>query len=492
MSAQTNLMLMTDGYKLDHRRQYPEGTQYVYSNFTPRSSRRGTQAVPLVGLQYFLQEYFMDRAFETFFSRSRVDVLEEYAEMLMTCLGPKAGADVGVGHICKLHALGYLPLEICAVPEGLPMPMKTPLFTVENTHPDFAWLTNYFETLMSAQLWQACTSAATAVEYRNILEGFARDTTGSVEGVQWQAHDFSMRGMAGQEASALSGLGHLLSFTGTDSIPAIDLARKFYSSRELIGATVPATEHSVMCAGGRAGELETFQRLLKLYPAGIVSVVSDTWNLWHVLTSILPILKDEIMARPGKLVIRPDSGDPADILCGTAPHSRRAYEARAPKEAGVVELLWEVFGGTINTQGYKVLDSHIGAIYGDSITAARAEEICSRLAHKGFASTNIVFGVGSYTYQYVTRDTEGFAMKATWARVNGEERFLSKNPVTDNGVKKSATGRLVVLENRQLIDGLDVVDQFGYCASNLLRPVWRDGQFLKKYTLDDLRRNIRS
>jgi nicotinamide phosphoribosyltransferase len=486
-----SLLLMTDVYKVDHRRQYPRGTTHVYSNFTARTSRvEGQTHVPLVGLQYFLDQYFGHRA-QQWFERPRQSVLGEYRRTLDDCL---PGNDIGVEHIGALHDLGYLPIEVCAVPEGTRVPLRVPMFTVENTHPAFFWLTNYFETLMSAELWQACTSAATAQRYREILDAAAVQTTGSTAGVEWQAHDFSMRGMAGVEAAALSGLGHLLSFQGTDCIPAVDMIRKCYSSQELIGASVPATEHSVMCAGGQEDELETFRRLLKLYPAGVVSIVSDTWDLWHVLTAILPQLKAEIMARPGKLVIRPDSGDPADILCGEL---TTFGHGRSPQEAGVVELLWNLFGGTVNARGYRVLDSHIGAIYGDSITTDRAVDICNRLADKGFASTNVVFGVGSYTYQYVTRDTNGFAMKATWARVNGEERMLSKNPVTDSGVKKSARGRLAVVRNHdtgalELVDDLMLWEQQAMADVNLLKPVWRNGRFLQKYTLDDLRRNIRA
>jgi nicotinamide phosphoribosyltransferase len=177
-----------------------------------------------------------------------------------------------------------------------------------------------------------------------------------------------------------------------------------------------------MCSGGKDDEIGTFRRLLETYPTGILSVVSDTWDLWKVCTEHVVTLKEEIMARDGKLVIRPDSGNPADILCGlnTGPDMYHTKIALYPAYKGVIELLWDVFGGTINEQGYKVLDPHIGAIYGDSITIERAEEICKRLEDKGFASTNVVLGIGSFTYQYNTRDTFGFAMKATYVEVNGE------------------------------------------------------------------------
>jgi nicotinamide phosphoribosyltransferase len=296
--------------------------------------------------------------------------------------------------------------------------------------------------------------------------------------------------MASAEAAALSGAAHLLSFTGTDCIPAIKLLHDYYGGEGLIGGSVPASEHSVMCCGGQAGEMETFRRLLKLYPSGVLSVVSDTWNIWEVLSVILPALKSEIMARPGKLVIRPDSGDPVLILTGDA---REPPGTLAHK--GVIEALWDLFGGTVNAASYRELDSHIGAIYGDSITEERAQRICERLKDKGFASTNIVFGVGSFTFQYVTRDTNGFAIKATWAKVNGQERMLFKNPVTDSGEKKSARGRIVILKSEgglKMIDGLTEQRQAAYDNENLMEYVWRNGRFLRKTTLADIRARVRA
>ena len=234
------------------------------------------------------------------------------------------------------------------------------------------------------------------------------------------------------ESAISSGMGHLLSFSGTDTIPAILVAEKYYTSNVPVGGSVPATEHSVMCAGGEESEFETFERLItEVYPSGVVSIVSDTWDLWKVLTDYMPRLKNTIMARDGKVVIRPDSGDPVNIICGTS------------DKLGVIEHLWNVFGGSITPQGYKLLDPHIGAIYGDSITLDRAKRICDRLVEKGFAPS-LVFGVGSYTYQYNTRDTFGLAMKATYAKINGQDCSIFKSPVTDDGMKRSARGLLSV------------------------------------------------
>ena len=386
--------------------------------------------------------------------------------------------------------------------------------TIVNTHPDFYWLTNYLETLISCQLWQPMTSATIANEYRKLLEKHAKETTGSTDFVQWQAHDFSMRGMSSVESAILSGMGHLTSFTGTDTIPAIYALRNTYSGQGLIGASVPATEHSVMCMGTKDDEVGTFSKLLDTYPTGILSVVSDTWDLWKVLTEILPALKEKILARDGKLVIRPDSGDPADIICGEDWSGHHGY--KGPQSKGVIELLWDEFGGTVNEYGYKVLDSHVGAIYGDSITLDRAEQICERLKTKGFASTNIVFGVGSYTYQYNTRDTFGFAVKATYGEVlksiprhsmdqenklwEVEGREIWKDPITDDGTKKSAKGLLCVKEVVD-VDGLGKMHHVGYemidqCTKEqeeegALLTVFLDGRLVKEYTLEEIRQRIR-
>jgi len=476
-----NPMTLIDGYKLDHRRQYPSDTRRVYSNWTPRSSRvAGQEEVVFFGLQAFIDKYLVEQMNEQFFGKPVEQICGSYLSRVNSYLGPN---EIGSEHIRGLRRLGYLPLEFRALPEGTLCPLRVPMLTVENTNDEFAWLVNYFETLISSVLWMPCTSATTAYRLRKLLNGAATATGGDAGFVTWQGHDFSMRGMAGPEAACLSGAGHLLSFTGTDTIPAIEFVEQHYSGENgLIGASVAATEHSVMSAGGERSERDTFEHILDLYPSGIVSIVSDTWDLWRVLTHILPELKERIMRRDGKVVIRPDSGDPTLIICGDP-------SKEGPARKGVVELLWEVFGGTMTATGHRQLDPHIGVIYGDAITHERAEAICRGLAAKGFASTNMVFGVGSFSYQFVTRDTYGFAMKATWADVAGTARDLFKKPVTDSGTKFSATGRLAVIKD----DGkLRVIERATseQEAGSLLTPVWRDGKFVRRSTFAEVRRTL--
>lgn len=387
-------ILLTDGYKLDHRRQYPEGTEYVYSNWTPRSCQYFPEAkdgIIVFGIQYFIKEYLLDRMNREFFNKPKDEAVAYFARRINTFLGPN---QVGTAHIEALHDLGYLPIEIKALPEGTLCPIRVPALTFVNTKPEFFWLTNYFETLISTTLWLPMTSATSARLYKQELLRHARKTGfESQPGLDFLCHDFSMRGMAGIEASIMSGMAHMTSFTGSETIPAIQAVEEYYDANvetELVAVTVPATEHSVMCAGGMEDEFETFKRLInETYPTGIVSIVSDTWDFWKVITDYLPRLKDTILARDGRVVIRPDSGDPVKIICGDP-----EADPNSPEYNGAYQLLGEIFGTTVNEKGYKVLDTHIGLIYGDSITLERQRQIYSQLEDKGFAATNLVLGIG--------------------------------------------------------------------------------------------------
>ncbi len=493
-----NPLLLTDGYKTGHHQQYPVGTTLVYSNFTPRSNKyapKGCDQVVSFGQQMVMQQ--IHEAFQKeFFSQPKHEVCGEMKAELSMYLG----TDYDVTHFEKLHDLGYLPIAVKALPEGTLVPIKVPVLTIYNTHPDFYWVTNYLETILSNLLWKPMTSATIAHTYRKVLTKW-QEKTDAERGwfIDWQGHDFSMRGMDSVEAVISSGVAHLTSFLGSDSLPSIYGARKYYGADGMVCGSVNATEHSVMCAGGKEDEVETFHRLLNTYPTGILSVVSDTWDLWKVCTEHVVTLKEEILARDGKLVIRPDSGDPVDILCGTQifednDHYNDYELSReailSPEEKGVIELLWDVFGGTINEQGYKVLDSHIGAIYGDSITIDRADEICKRLEAKGFASTNVVLGIGSFTYQYNTRDTFGFAMKATYVEVNGEAREIFKDPITDDGTKKSATGLLRVKTSE---NGYALVDRQTWAGeeASVMQTIYKDGKFQNTTTLAEIRERLK-
>lgn len=478
----TTPITQIDFYKADHRSQYPKNTEVVFSNWTARGSRiEGIDEVVFFGLQYFIKEYLCGRWQRDFFDKPKDKVVKAYARRMKN-----AGINIAVDHIEALHDLQFLPISIYALPEGTRVPLGVPMFVVWNTEPEFFWLTNYIESSLSSVLWGPCTSATIADRYRKLLDETAEKAGGDPDFVPWQGHDFSYRGMYGTEAAMLSGAGHLLSFTGTDTVPAIDFLEDYYgadSDKELIGGSVPATEHSVMCMGTQGDELGTFRKLItETYPSGIVSIVSDTWDYWKVWTDFMPQLKDDIMARDGTVVIRPDSGDPVKIIVGDpdAPEG-------SPARKGSFALAWEVFGGTTTPEGFKLLDSHINFIYGDAITYDRCQRICEGLMAKGFVP-KCVFGIGSFTYQYNTRDTFGFAMKATAGIVDGEAREIFKDPVTDDGEKRSAKGLLAVRRNKvtndlQLVQGVDWED----VTDCEFVSVFDNGEICKEWTLAEVR-----
>ena len=559
-----NSMLLTDGYKLDHRRQYPKGTECVYSTWIPRDMEYLSEKLNVkvdkavsFGFQFFVKKYLVENFNKYFFSRPKEEVLNEYQTFIDDFM---PGNTIGVSHIAELHDLGYLPIEIKSLKEGTLCPKGVPMLTIKNTLPQFFWVTNYLETLMSSGLWLATNSATIAYHFKKNLYEHFRDTVG-LEYTKYFSdflvHDFSMRGMGGVDAAINSGLGHIACFYGSETLPAIQVAKQYYNAEANVCSTVPASEHSVMCAGSKENEEETFRRLFnEVYPEGFVSIVSDTWDYWRVITEYLPKFKEEIMVRSGRVVIRPDSGDPVHIICGyryfdfsdkaleeidnvfmtnmfnelrhnnnekhdikfstqlnsynkqdtvlsfyfnvkggkfykAEIHSLEGVKIDEVHEAEVIgtyEYMWKIFGGT-EENGYKVLDTHIGLIYGDSITLPRQKEIYDRLKEKGFAATNLVLGVGSYTYQNNTRDQLGFAMKATWVKINGQGQEIFKEPKTDNGLKKSLVGLCKVVEDG---DTIKVVDKVSEEEENtgLLQTIFKDGKVYNEQSMTEIRETI--
>lgn len=461
----------TDSYKLGHADQYPADTQFVYSNFTARSEK--LLPIPeqfkdgkyvVMGIQAFmdkLEKVWVEPLLQM--TQESFDFnLSMFLREMLPFVGPN-GLDAN--RFQQLYEYVQdnkrLPLIIKVVQDGTVLDIRTPCFTIENNDPRFYWFVNYMESYISTELWKPMTTATIARFYRRVLEQYAVRTGSPIEFVDWQAHDFSMRGMSGAEDGAYSGLGHLAYFTGTDNLMSMRLAKEVYwsGSNYLYGGSVPATEHSVMCMGGENDELETFRRLVTQYNSGVVSIVSDTWDYFNVITNTATALKDVILNRVpdayglAKVVFRPDSGNPIDIICGDPEAPEGSNERK-----GSLQCLWEVFGGTETATGHKLLNQRVGLIYGDSITPQRMLDILARMEAEGWASANIVFGVGSYTYQYITRDSLGFAMKATWGRRAGHEVFLFKDPKTDSGTKKSARGRVAVVDGK-MIDGLSELDE---------------------------------
>lgn len=473
---EVNPLHATDSYKLSHRQMYKPGTTLIYSNFTPRSDKLFNGSflydgkMVVFGILGFAKEFLVESWNRNFFNKPKDEVVARYKRRMDTFLGE---GSVPVDGFEMLHDLGYLPIVLKALPEGSRVQMKVPVLTIYNSHTDFAWLVNYLESTLSNMLWKQMVNATIAYEYRRVFDYYAEKTGTPKEVVQWQGHDFSSRGMSGPEDAARSGAAHLLSFTGSDTVSAIDYLEDYYNAdaeKELISASVPATEHSVTCSniltildevGDRLDAERVFLKryITEIVPTGIASYVSDSFDFWGVVTQVLPALKDEIMNRDGRLVIRPDSGDPVHIICGdpNAPEG-------TPEHKGAIEVMWETFGGTETDKGFKQLDTHIGLIYGDSITLERQEAILSKLAAKGFASGNVVLGVGSYTYNYSTRDTFGSAVKATATAIGNELVEIYKDPATGDKTKKSARGLLRI----------DLVDD-EYVLRDQVSPEEEDG-----------------
>lgn len=545
-----------DFYKTGHKPQYPTNTIKIYSNFTPRKTRMsGVDGIVWFSLTAFIKDFIIKEFNETFFQRDKQEVVAAYKRRLNNAL---PGNNIDFSHIEALHDLGYLPVTIKSLPEGSFVKFGVPVLTITNELPEFYWLPNFLETVLSCELWPGCTSATMAFNYRLIFDSYAMQTVGNTAfSSTWQIHDFSMRGMFGRRAAAMSGAGHLLCSFGTDTIPAIDYLEEYYnadSDKEIVGGSVPATEHSVMCMGMKESELETFRRLImEVYPTGFVSIVSDTWDFWKVVGKggYLEQLRTLILARDGRVVIRPDSGDPIKIITGwktieladdaddmavlMASKTHEAFkfkgkyyqaltsctivegeivdgkELREDEVAGAIQCLWNTFGGITNELGYKELDPHIGLIYGDSITLDRARAICQRLKDNGFASTNWVAGVGSFTYTYTTRDTHGFAMKATYGELaipldeeeakelcgdltgecyGIETREIFKDPITDDGTKKSAKGLLVVWKDDKgdyfMEDQVEDTTE----AQGELVIVYQNGELLVDPTLAEIRARV--
>jgi nicotinamide phosphoribosyltransferase len=488
-----NPLFRVDFYKVGHINQYPSGTEEIYSNLTARSSKLAQKSsvfddgIVVFGTTALIKEFFIEHFNEGFFNRPKDEVVNEYKTLVDNALG----CDMDVSHIAALHDLGYLPLEIKALPEGSFVNIRVPFVTIRNTKPDFFWLTNYVETTLSSDLWKPCTVATIARQYKKLLTKYADLTGVPREFVLWQGHDFALRGLSGFDNSTA---GHLTSFLGTDTVSAIVFVNKYYhGDKTFVGGSVPATEHSVMCAGGQESELQTFERLLEIYKTGVISIVSDTWDFWKVIAgpdSIAAKLKDKILNRKpnavglAKVVFRPDSGNPVDILCGDV-----SAAVGSPESKGAVQCLWETFGGTINEKGYKVLNERVGLIYGDSITLERAEAILSRLAAQGFASSNVVFGIGSFTYQYITRDSFGMAVKATNATINGKDSELFKDPITDNGTKRSAKGLLRVekINEEYVLFDQQTREQE---RQGELKTIFLDGMLMIDDTIEAIRKRV--
>lgn len=484
----TNVMaiLLSDTYKHTHPRMYPQNLNKLVSYLTPRKAMsKQYDKMVFAGLQPFIQKYLVEIFNDQFFTLSWIEVEHLYKEYMGVQIGVE---NCEIDKIKALHELGYLPLEIRALPEGTIVNMGIPVVEMTNTHPDFAWIVQWVECILQAEVWSYSAYATVGYEYFKVAKAAYDKTTVGADPHMAMA-DFGMRGMSCIEDSIKASAGWLLSFNKTSTIPALPFIDKYYSAGcedNHIGIGAVSTEHSVMGANFAIdGDEITFVKrmLTELYPNTSFSMVSDTYDYWNMVENILPACKKEIMAHNGKLLVRPDSGDIVEITLKT------------------IESLWNNFGGTVNEKGYKVLDPHIGLIYGDGCTLNRVKTIFEELEKMGFAANNVVFGVGAFCFHalfdndnkmtVLTRDTWGMAMKATYGVFGDKKLFIYKDPKTDDGLKKSHKGCCKVVAKD---DGtFDCVDEFmDYVADEetALTPVWRDGKFLKQYTLLEVRENM--
>lgn len=634
-----------DSYKVSHKRFETSGVTEIYSNFTARFGKYLKQLLGdaydeqyvVFGVQWMLLRLHT-MAKTGFFDKPKEEVINKMKKVHGAYIG-----NTDFEHFEALHDLGYLPIVVKALDEGTVTPIGTPFFTIRNTLPEFEWLPNLLETVISTDTWKQLTVATIARAFRKISNEYALETVGSLEGTEWQNHDFSCRGQSGLESSAINGAAFLTSSCGTDNVVSLWACEKFYQSTNdegLLAGSVPAGEHSVTTSGILTaqerleatrlvdeGVYETEREAVKAlveekcremgitlleaetdyvvsvleekFPAGIVAFVADSFSFWDFMSKIIPSVKDKILARDGKFVVRGDSGNPVDVICGfedadikdlvarnlaeelvpgdsftvdgqvyklisypqitqdnrylpfflleengfikkwDQESEEKAFEELAKQvdvevaelmkleqtpdtvtkiadlilkkseanflvindkqivvqaEAkGKIEVLWEIFGGAITEKGYKVLDSHIGAIYGDGISVQRSQEIFRRLKKKGFASTNIVFGVGSYSLNMLSRDHLGMAIKATSTVVDihGETilKPIYKDPKTDTS-KKSARGLLRVYRNESneiVFDDMQTREQE---EQGLLTVCYKDGRFEKLTNIFEIRDRI--
>lgn len=485
MKKQINPMLLMDFYKAVHSDMLNSKMTKSMSYYTPRMSRVDRwNKVVMFGLQMFCKTWLIDYFNDYFFNMPKDEVVGEYKRVLDASLG----AGIYDYHkIEKLHDLGYLPIEIIALPEGTVVPVHVPMFGITNTHPDFAWLPQALESLISAEMWYPQITATVGKTYREIVNKYYDITCEDNVSRERALGAFDFRGDMCVDAALKAGAGWCMSFVNTATVPVIPYLEEMFNAdctKEEVAFGAVSTEHFVMCSNYAVdGDEETFLRkmLTELYPDTSFSCVLDSYDYWNVIDNILPKLHREIMEHNGCMLMRGDSGDCVEVVTKT------------------VFKLWEQFGGTVNSKGYKVLDPHVKAIYGDSITVQRCEEIYQILMENGFACSNVALGVGSFSMHCIeennvlkpfTRDTFSSCIKVCYAEVDGKCYPIFKNP-KDGGFKKSQKGLCYVYRNEN--GELAYKDEYtseNIPDGNLLETVFKDGKLIKEYTLKEIRERL--
>ncbi len=460
-----NLLLLADAYKYSHHKLYAPGTTKIYSYLESRGGQ--FDETVFYGLQYYLKEYLQGEAF------TKEDV-DEAEEILNGVFGRKGVFDRTIFNYILNQYGGRLPIKIKAVPEGSVVPVKNVLMTIENTDPKCFWLTNFLETLLM-QIWYPSTVATLSREIRKVVETNFELSADEVSkaSIDFVLNDFGFRGVSSVESAGLGGSAHLLNFMGSDTVHASAFAKKYYDAKKVYGMSVPATEHSIMTLMGAAGEKEIFNHVLNAYPDRILSCVSDSYDIFNAVGELWgKEFKDKILLRKGTLVIRPDSGDPVKTLLK------------------VFEILFDRFGYETNSKGYRVLPKQVRVIQGDGIDYESIQLIYDALLKNNISAENLVLGMGGALLQKVNRDTQKFALKCSFAEVNGKEVEVQKSPmeINENGqlipsFKKSKAGRLKLIQTG---NGFNTVKE-GESGDDILETVFENGIIKKTYTFEDIR-----
>lgn len=450
-----NLILNTDSYKLSHWLQYPPGTRRISSYIESRGGL--LPEVLFFGLQAFLKEYLARPI-----TRADIDEAES------VCMGHLGVFNrQGWEHIVERHG-GFLPVEIQALPEGTAVGHHVPVVQVVNTDPECFWVPSYLETALLRAVWYPSTVASTSFACKKILRQYLEETADSLDALAFQLHDFGARGASCDEAAGLGGAGHLLNFQGTDTLAALDLARRCYAE-PMAGYSIPASEHSTMTSWGKAGECEAYRNMIRQFagPQKVLAFVIDSYDVWNALDHLVgEALHGEVVGNGGRIVVRPDSGDPVAVV---------------PR---VIEHLMQRFGHTLNGKGYRVLPPYIRMIQGDGVDLHSLPRILEALKMRAISTENLAFGMGGGLLQKLDRDTLKWAMKASWGQIGEETREIYKDPVTDPG-KRSKAGRWAVVQGAAGCEALREEQLDG--RENLLRPVYRDGRLLVEESFAALR-----
>lgn len=455
-SINSNIILNADSYKASHFLQYPPNTTQVSSYIEARGGQYKNAV--FFGLQMFIKEYLTKPI-------TNADVDE--AKIIFDAHGVPFN-ESGWRYIVNEYD-GFLPIEIEAIPEGTVIPVKNAMVQVINTDPNCAWLTSYVETALLRAVWYPTTVATVSLNCRQVIQRYMEETSESTDGLGFKLHDFGARGATSEEAAAIGGAAHLVSFQGTDNISGIMAARRYYGA-EMAGFSIPAAEHSTITSWGKDNEAAAYENMLDQFsgPGKIVAVVSDSYDLWNAIDNIWgDELRTKVESTGGTLVVRPDSGDPISIVTET------------------VERLMKNFGYEVNAKGYRVLPDCIRVIQGDGVSQQTIEAILEAMKQRKQSADNVAFGMGGELLQKVNRDTMKFAMKASSAKIDGIWRDVFKDPITDKG-KRSKKGRLAVVRSAtgevKTIRAQDIGQ-----GENMMVTVFRNGDVIKAYDFDEVR-----